>query len=141
MFTLQVKHCDACQRTRHANIQAPALRPIKTTDCWEIIGMDLVGPMAETSSGNKYMCVFTDLFSKFVMARAIPSKEASSVARALTSVVLHYGAPKRIITDQGREFNNEVLLWCRQASCMYPLHICIIFLCDTDKSLFFYGSS
>ena len=88
--------------------------------------MDLVGPMAETGSGNKYMCVFTDLFRKFVMARAIPSKEASSVARAFTNVVLTYGAPKRVITDQGREFNNEVLLWYRQSLCMYSLHICII---------------
>ena len=105
-----MKHCDACQRGRHANIQTPPLRPIKTTDCWEILGMDLVGPMPETSNGNKYICVFTDLFSKFVIARAIPSKEASSVARALTDVVLTYGPPKRMITDQGREFNNEVFL-------------------------------
>ena len=116
MFTLQVKHCDACQRTRHANIQAPALRPIKTTDCWEIIGMDLVGPMAETSSGNKYICVFTDLFSKFVMARAIPSKEASSVARALTSVVLTYGAPKRIITDIGVDRLRACILYISASS-------------------------
>ena len=42
------------------------------------------------------------------MARAIPSKETSSVPHALTNVVPTYGAPKRIISDQGREFNNEV---------------------------------
>ena len=66
------------------------------------------------------------------MARAIPSKEASSVVHALTNVVLTYGAPKRIISDQGREFNNEVL-WYRQALCI--LYISVSSHCA--KSFFF----
>ena len=86
------------------NLQPPHLRPIKTAECWDILGMDLFGQWPETSSGNKYVCVLTDLFSKFVIAQAIPNKEAASVAKVITFVATTFGPPKKIITDKGREF-------------------------------------
>ena len=100
-----------CQRHAVPTLQKPALRPIKTTECWQILGMDLVYPGTTTESGNKWILTVTDLFSKFVFAEPIKSKEASSVAEALISFVTTYGAPERIITDQGREFNNEVNIY------------------------------
>ena len=48
--------------------------------------MDLFGPWPVTEDGNAYVCVLTDLFSKFVVAQAIPNKEASSVAKVVISV-------------------------------------------------------
>ena len=55
--------------------------PIETTNCWQLLGMDLFGPWPVTEQGNQYVCVLTDLFSKFVVAQAIPNKEAASVAK------------------------------------------------------------
>ena len=65
-------------------------------------------PGDETTDGNKWILTVTDLFSKFVFAEAIKCKEASAVAGALVNMVTAYGLPKRIITDQGKEFNNKV---------------------------------
>ena len=59
--------------------------------------MDLFGPWPETTSGNKYVCVLTDLFSKFVIAQPIPNKEASSVAKVVTFVATTYGPPKKLL--------------------------------------------
>ena len=70
--------------------------------------MDLFGPWPLTTSGNRYVCTITDLFSKFVYSEAMPSKEATSVAKVLVNLAMTYGPPKKIITDKGREFNNEV---------------------------------
>ena len=80
----------------------------ETTDCWQLLGMDLFGPWPVTEQRNQYVCVLTDLFSKFVVAPAIPNKEAASVDKVVVSLCTTYGAPQRILTDQDREFNNKV---------------------------------
>ena len=70
--------------------------------------MDLFGPWPVTEQSNQYVCVLTDLFSKFAVAQTIPNKEAASVAKVVVSLCTTYnGAPQRILTVQGGEFNNK----------------------------------
>ena len=70
--------------------------------------MDLVGPLPTTKNGNRYIIVLTDYLTKWPEAEAIPSKHAREVAKFITKVVCRYGSVKVIITDQGREFCNEL---------------------------------
>ena len=99
-----MNRCDVCQKEGILNIQPHPLQPIKTTECWDILGMDLFGPWPETTSGNKYVCVLTDLFSKFVIAQPIPNKEASSVAKVVTFVATTYGPPKKLLQIKVENF-------------------------------------
>ena len=48
--------------------------------------MDLIGPLPETSLGNKYIITLTDYFSKWAEATALPDKTAVSVAKFMYSV-------------------------------------------------------
>ena len=60
------------------------------------------------------MLVMTDALTKIVRLRAITSKDATVVASAiLQDWVYIYGVPKVIISDQGKEFCNELAkaLW------------------------------
>ena len=52
------------------------------------VGVDLIGPLKETSKGNKYIVTLTDYFSKWGEAQAIPDKKARTVADFLYSVML-----------------------------------------------------
>ena len=91
---------------------------------WEILGIDLMGPFPVTSEGNRYVCTVTDLFTKWVFARAVPSKSAASVADVLLQLVYSYGPPRKMISDQGREFVNQVCMYrvlCHAARCIYIL--------------------
>lgn len=49
--------------------------------------MDLVGPLPESSNGNKYIITLTDYFSKWAEAGALPDKTAHGVAKFIYSVV------------------------------------------------------
>jgi len=69
-----------------------------------------MGPFPETADGNKYVCTVTDLFTKWVFARPTSSKSAAAVADVLLQLVYSYGPPRRMITDQGREFVNQVCI-------------------------------
>ena len=72
------------------------------------MGVDLIGPLPLTTKGNKYVITITDLFTKWVVAYPLSDKSGPSVARALVKMFHTHGPPSKIMTDQGREFVNEV---------------------------------
>ncbi|MGH0125875.1 UNVERIFIED_CONTAM: hypothetical protein FKN15_021762 [Acipenser sinensis] len=47
----QIKGCNRCQHMESIKTVVPEMTPI-VTGVWEILGVDLVGPLTETSSGN-----------------------------------------------------------------------------------------
>ena len=75
---------------------------------WHTIGVDLIGPLPETSNGNKYIMTVCCLFSKCPEAAALPDKSAIGVAEFLFKCFTRHGCCKVKISDQGREFVNQV---------------------------------
>ena len=103
------KRCDKCQRTNRVLKRPRAeLHPIPVVKVWHRVGIDLVGPLPETKNGNKYIITLSDYFSKWPEAAAIPSKEATCVASFLLEVFCRHGWPKIVLSDQGREFVNQI---------------------------------
>jgi hypothetical protein len=67
-----------------------------------------LGPVRSSTKKNKYVKVVTDAFTKFATAVAIPGKEAMHVAPAVLSHFYTFGIPMQLVTDQGREYCNEL---------------------------------
>ena len=57
----------------------------------------------------RFILTATDLFSKWVVAKPLCTKTAVEVSRKIVNI-LDFGLDDRIITDQRREFVNEVQL-------------------------------
>ncbi|KAF5892476.1 gag-pol fusion, partial [Clarias magur] len=76
-------------------------------ETWELVGMDLIGKLTKTEKGNQYICVLIDYFTKWVEAYPLPSKSAEDGTMCIVNFFHRFGAPKRILTDQGREFVNQ----------------------------------
>ena len=85
------------------------MHPVKVTGLFRRWGIDLVGPLKETTSGMKYIAVATEYLSKWPVAAAIPDKSADSVHRFLLHLVCTYGSSFMLIHDQGREFCNKLV--------------------------------
>ncbi|CAF2961342.1 unnamed protein product [Rotaria sp. Silwood2] len=76
---------------------------------WERLAMDYVGPVPQSKSGKKYIIVLTDLFSKFVVTKAVYDNTSTTAARFLLyDVFMIYGVPLEIITDNGRHFTSSL---------------------------------
>ena len=92
--------------------QASELHPIPVSpEAWSLVRVDLLGPFQITSHGNQYVMTMTCYFSKCVEAFPLPNKPASCVAQAIYAAYCRYGVPNSIITDQGREFVNQVCIY------------------------------
>lgn len=75
-----------------------------------MLGIDLIGPLTTTKNGNQYILTATDYYTKWVEAFAIKDKSAQSITKCLLEIFYRHGASYYVITDQGREFVNEVSL-------------------------------
>uniref|UniRef100_A0AAZ1XXP0 Integrase catalytic domain-containing protein n=1 Tax=Oreochromis aureus TaxID=47969 RepID=A0AAZ1XXP0_OREAU len=108
IFTLKILECDQCQKVGKPLTAVQPLQCIQVSEVRELIGIDLTGPLPKTSSGFQYILTATDYFSKWVEAFPLKTKSASEVAQHLCSIIYRHGCPKRILSDQGREFVNEL---------------------------------
>ncbi|CAF3386340.1 unnamed protein product [Rotaria socialis] len=108
-----VKSCLPCLQNNPIRQKPPgALKPIKPPEgIWQLLTMDFHGPITPTTKhGNKYIISLTDVLSKFVIAKAVRDCTASTAARFLTEeVILKYGTPKCILTDNGTHFTAAMM--------------------------------
>ena len=56
----------------------------------QVIATDLVGPLPETKTGNQYILVVANCFTRWVEVFPLPNQEASTVAVKLVDDVLLY---------------------------------------------------
>ncbi|XP_045768702.1 uncharacterized protein LOC123869746 [Maniola jurtina] len=77
---------------------------------FEVLAMDLFGPLPEGSQGEKYIFLVEDTASRWVELIPLTDATAESCARALIEeVFLRYGFPRRVISDNGVQFVSAVM--------------------------------
>ena len=77
-----VRCCHICQTFKTSNIKLRApLKSIITTKPWDIINIDVTGPLTRTDQGNRYVIVVVDMFSKWVEAVETPDFTADTTAK------------------------------------------------------------
>ena len=68
-----------------------------------------MGPLPESDNKSKYIIVVTDYFTHWVEAFPLLNQEVSTVAIELVDeVFLHFGVPKQLHSDQGRQFEVQM---------------------------------
>nr|GEV66577.1 hypothetical protein [Tanacetum cinerariifolium] len=80
---------------------------IQVCEIFDVWGIDFMGPFP-SSKENKYILVAVDYLSKWVEAKALPTKDARVVVNFLKSLFSRFGTPKAIISD--REQLSKLLL-------------------------------
>ena len=83
---------------------------IPTGHRWDRIAMDILDVCDPTPDGYRYILVIADYFSKWTEAFPIKNKCADTVADILVEkIILRFGMPLVIHSDQGREFENGLM--------------------------------
>ena len=86
------------------------LQSIKAGYPMQIVATDIMGPFPTTKSGNKYILVAPDYFTRWVEAFAIPNQEAITVAKTLTdNIFCQFSMPDQLHSDMGSQFEAEII--------------------------------
>ncbi len=107
-----VKHCSTCQlsaRSTSDEGKTPwaAWEPKRR---FEIVCVDLVGPLPLSKSGHPYILTVMDKFSRYV--QAYPLEVATGLtcaAKLLLRWCALFGVPEKILSDNGSQFISEVM--------------------------------
>jgi hypothetical protein len=106
-----IRRCEICQKNKITQNKTKMPLQITTTPevVWEKFSLDIVGPLTPTLEGNKYLLTFQDELSKYTIAIPIQQQDAETVAKFFVEeVVLKFGIPQTILTDQGSNFLSEL---------------------------------
>ena len=108
---LYVRTCPICNKNKKAKTKPKAgLRNFRAGAPMERVHMDILGPFPPSQSGNRYILLMIDQFTKWVEIHAIPEQTAEQTARiAVNQFFTRFGAPLQIHTDQGKNFDGQVM--------------------------------
>ena len=106
-----IRSCEVCQTAKHGGAKAAqGKQRLYAGRPWQKVAVDLVGPMPETTKGNRWILVLVDHFTRWQDALAIPDATAPVVAAILDERVFCYlGLPEQIHTDQGAQFESQLM--------------------------------
>lgn len=109
--TEYIRECVPCQRYKADNRKpAGLLQTPAVSRRFEVVSVDLFGPLVETARKNRWVLIVEDVCSRWV--ELFPLESATSVECAQTlvnEVFLRYGVPRRLISDNGVQFVSEVM--------------------------------
>lgn len=105
-----VDACEKCKFNKHGRkTRQPLVITTNAKEPFELIELDLVGPLPRDKFDNKYILSIHCKFSRSIVAVGIKDKSAETVVEAfLHSFVLKLGLPLGVVTDRGTEFTAEL---------------------------------
>ena len=81
------------------------------------VSADLIVVLPTSHYNNKNIQVMVDHLTRWPIAKAIPDKEATTVANFIfEKLILEHGAPEILLPDNGKEFTNDTLPMCVRSS-------------------------
>lgn len=104
-----VKNCEVC--IAHKVVQNKpsgfmGSRPVVSKP-FQMISVDIVGPLPRSTKGYVYIFVVCDYFSKFVLTCPLRTATTASICKFLEDhVFLLFGVPQYIISDNGPQFKS-----------------------------------
>jgi hypothetical protein len=108
------QECQMVKSTSSIRSEDEEMRSIPVCELFYRVALDTAGPLPETKTGNKYILVAVDHYSKWCEAKAMADHGAKTATKFLEDdVICRYGVPKFVLTNNGEEWaaKFDVMCW------------------------------
>ena len=107
---LELKSCLACSQRKPPLPKHGKLASVPPSGPWDTVAVDFCGPYVTSESGNRFILVFADHFTKYVELIPTADQSAKTVCEAFyRNVLCRHGTPGRLLSDQGPQFKSELV--------------------------------
>ena len=103
-----VGHCTACQKY---SVRRYGFHPPRSPQAFlpnEWVQLDLLH-FPTSVNGYSYILVYLDLFTSYLVTRALHTSQAAEVAKHVFQIFAEFGPPRILQSDRGKEFVNHIL--------------------------------
>jgi len=84
------------------------MQPIPVEGVYHKVGVDMIGPLQTSVSGNRYIITIIEFMTKNVEAAAVPDKSSNTTAEFLDrEIICRQSTPAEVVTDLGGEFRGD----------------------------------
>ena len=104
-----IQSCPECQKVAKQPTKEPLVEMSIIGKPFEQTAMDIVRPLPKKASGHQYILVISDYATRFPETYTLRRFMAVNVADKLIDILSRMGVPNKILTDQGTNFNSELL--------------------------------
>lgn len=105
-----VRSCEPCQQVKPSNqrIGAPmaSTMPVRPFDK---VYVDYCGPIIPSSSGNRYVLVLLDSYTKWIEVIPCRRATASVTCKNLIKIWCSYGPPRALVSDNATVFRSKIM--------------------------------
>ena len=117
------KSCADCAMKKFPHYRRRAsLLPIPVEGSFDRLAVDVHDPFPVTISGSRYVVGFSDYYTRWPEAFALPSCEAHRIASLLINEIMtRHSAPRCLPSDRGRNFLAAIVKeTCRMMNTFKP---------------------
>lgn len=105
-----VKSCEICKVVKHPNSKRKGLmgKFKEATQPFQMISLDLMGPLPRSTKQNAWLLVVTDWFTKMPMLFPLRQATATKIVSLVeNNIFLLFGVPEIVIADNGKQFTGR----------------------------------
>lgn len=105
-----VSQCPICQKHKTSTSgQQGKMSSHVVSRVFQLVSVDLSGPYPRSRNQSKFLLAAQDVFSGWVMLFPLADATAAKVVKCIKEgVILRYGAPEALITDNGGQFTSKL---------------------------------
>ena len=104
-----VRSCEICQKTKGET--APTKEETVNSEkmsSFEVVYIDICGPLRETKGKKKYIFGMIDQYSKYIVLTALTRQDEGIIVESiLKKWILRFGCPRILRSDSGRVFESK----------------------------------
>lgn len=101
--------CDPCLQKQKCQKKGIIVKPPLFKELIRRCQVDIINFESHTDDDYKFILVYQDLHTKFVILRALKSKSTSEVCEHIIDIFTLLGAPSVLLSDNGREFVDQII--------------------------------
>lgn len=101
--------CEVCNSKRSKKKRGLISKPILHNEPNSRCQVDLIDMQSQADKEYKFIIVYQDHLTKFVLLRALTTKRDAEIAYKLSEIFLTFGAPCILYSDNGRKFANSII--------------------------------
>ena len=108
---IMIDTCYSCQSVkgeRESPFKSGKIKTFSQKQPFELISIDICGPLPMTEKGNRYIVSMIDKFSRFCLLVPVQDVKTNTVINAYERWVSLFGPPRAILSDNGPQFISDV---------------------------------